>query len=87
MTLECTLAWPITPNILSKRAARLVEMMEERGIDRDRATRYRWIRRYTPEIKKHLCGAWYRATGRCDVHEIYTKIRGRWVYLYQAVDE
>src|ERR1700748_927132 len=87
MNLKCTLAWPITPNILPERAARLEEMMEERGIDLDHAALYRWIRSYAPEIEKCLCGAWCRATARFHVHEIYTKICGRWVYLYQAVAE
>jgi len=65
----------------------LVQMMSERGIALAHTTILRWVQRYVPEFEKRwnhyaraVSGSW-----RCD--ETYIKVKGRWTYLYRAVDK
>ena len=65
----------------------LVQMMSERGIALAHTTILRWVQRYVPEFEKRwsqyarpVGGSW-----RCD--ETYIKVKGRWAYLYRAVDK
>jgi transposase-like protein len=65
----------------------LVQMMAERGVTLTHTTILRWVQRYVPEFEKRwnqyarpVGGSW-----RCD--ETYIKVRGRWTYLYRAVDK
>src|ERR1700723_2345391 len=64
-----------------------VEMMAERGIFLAHTTIMRWVQRYVPEFEK-CWSRFARQAGRSwRVDETYVKIKGRWSYLYRAVDE
>jgi transposase-like protein len=65
----------------------LVQMMAERGIALTHTTILRWVQRFVPEFEKRW-SQYSRPIGRswrCD--ETYIKVKGRWTYLYRAVDK
>ena len=62
-------------------------MMAERGIEVTHTTILRWVQRFVPEFEKRW-SQYSRPVGRswrCD--ETYIKVKGRWTYLYRAVDK
>ena len=65
----------------------LEEMMGERGVAVDHATLNRWVIKYAPEFEKQFRRC-QRPVGRSwRLDETYVKIKGKWAYLYRAVDK
>ena len=63
------------------------ELLIERGIAVDHVTVYRWVQRFTP-LLIDAARSCRHAAGDCwFVDETYAKVAGRWVYLYQAIDQ
>ncbi|PJT27899.1 IS6 family transposase, partial [Ochrobactrum sp. 695/2009] len=64
----------------------LQEIMAERGVDVDHATLNRWVVRYAPQIADQAQKRKRPTLGSWRVDETYIKIKGKWTYLYRAVD-
>ena len=65
----------------------LVEMMAERGVDISHTTILRWVQFYVPEFEKRW-NHYARPVGTSwRVDETYIIVKGRWTYLYRAVDK
>src|ERR1700689_335051 len=62
------------------------ELLQERCLEADHTTAWRWVQRYGPELeqrmRRHLKPT--NKSWRCD--ETYIKVKGRWCYLYRAID-
>ena len=61
-------------------------MLTDRGVAVDHTTIYRWIQAYAPELDKRLRPHLRPTTGSWRVDETYVRVKGRWMYLYRAVD-
>ena len=64
----------------------LKEMMAERGIKVDHTTIMRWVHQYSPEIEKKIKRHLRPTNDSWRVDETYIKVKGKWKYLYRAVD-
>ena len=64
----------------------LEEMMQERGIEVDHTTIYRWVQAYSPELDKRCRPSLKATNDSWRVDETYIQVKGRWKYLYRAVD-
>lgn len=65
----------------------LVEMMAERGVALSHTTILRWVQHFVPEFEKRW-NCYARPVGSSwRVDETYIRARGRWTYLYRAVDK
>ena len=66
----------------------LEEMLDERGVKVDHTTIFRWVQRCAPLIYQKLKRYWpLRSGGSWKVDEIDIKVKGKWVYLYRAIDK
>lgn len=65
----------------------LEEIMVERGIHVDHATLNRWVVKYAPVIAKTAQTRKRPTAGSWRMDETYIKVKGKWCYLYRAVDK
>ena len=65
----------------------LKEMAAERGLFVERSTIYRWVQEYSPELEKRVKPYLKQTNDSWKLDETYIKIKGRWNYLYRAIDK
>jgi IS6 family transposase len=65
----------------------LAEMMQERGVEVDPSTIFRWVQRYAPEIENRVRPRQGPRSCSWRVDETYVRVGGKWKYLFRAVDK
>lgn len=64
----------------------LEEMMADRGLSVDHSTVHRWVVHFSPLLLERFNRRKLSVSGSWHVDETYIKVRGRWMYLYRAID-
>jgi IS6 family transposase len=62
------------------------ELLEERGLAADHTTVWRWVQRYGPELEQWMRRHLKPTNKSWRVDETYVRVKGRWCYLYRAID-
>lgn len=64
----------------------LGEIMAERSVKVDHATLNRWVVKFAPQIAVRAQARRRSTAASWRMDEIYIKVKGKWTYLYRAVD-
>ena len=62
------------------------QLLSERGLKADHTTIRRWVQRYGPELEERLRRHLKATHKSWRVDETYVRVKGRWCYLYRAID-
>src|SRR5689334_4696090 len=62
------------------------ELLKERGLEIDHTTVWRWVQRYGPELEQRLRRHLKPTNKSWRVDETNVRVKGRWCYLYRAID-
>ena len=79
LSLRWYLKYPLSYRNLS-------EILLERGLSINPATIMRWVHEYAPILEKKIRRHLKKCNHSWRVDETYIKIKGKWNYLYRAVD-
>ena len=80
MGVRWYLAYPL-------RARHIEELMEEQGVELDHATINRWVIKYRPQLEEECHRRKRPVWTSWRMDETYIKVKGKWTYLYRAVDK
>jgi transposase, IS6 family len=62
------------------------ELLAERGLQADHTTIWRWVQCYGPALEQRLRRHLKPTNKSWRVDETYIRVKGRWCYLYRAID-
>src|SRR6201993_2435837 len=62
------------------------ELLPERGLHADHVTIWRWVQSYAPEMERRLRSKLKPTNDSWRMDETYIRVKGKWRYLYRAVD-
>ena len=65
----------------------LTEMMAERSLSIFHTTIMRWVHEHGPKLDQKLRNRLRKTGDSYRVNEIYVRVKGKWYYLYRAVDK
>jgi len=60
--------------------------MQERGVEVDHTTLYRWVQRYAPDLDQRIRPYLQPTNDSWRVDETYIRVKGTWKYLYRGLD-
>ena len=81
--ITCAVGWYLRFSLSYRNVE---ELLTERGLPADHTTIWRWVQCYAPELNKR-CRRELKPTNRSwRVDETYVRVKGRWTYVYRAVD-
>jgi transposase, IS6 family len=63
------------------------ELLNERGVEVDHVTVYRWVQRFMPLLAEAARPCRHQVGDRWYTDETYVKVAGRWRYVYRAIDQ
>jgi transposase-like protein len=65
----------------------LEEMMQERGVEVDHSTLNRWVVKYSRQLVQAFVRHKMPVGASWRMDETYVRVKGKWKYLYRAVDK
>jgi transposase, IS6 family len=79
--------WAVRWYLMFPIGYRDLELMQlDRGIEVDHTTLFHWSQAYAVELEKRIRPHLRMSNGPWRVDKTYVKVKGRWTYLYRAVD-
>lgn len=63
------------------------ELCQLRGLTIDHSTLQRWVERFASLLDYKFCNRKKPTSSSWRMDESYIKLKGRWIYLYRAVDK